>query len=313
MDYHDSLQYGEPETSSTYSSEPMQAAEHGRYEHSRPLQTIMTGETLQLEQPGIYQIAQDPFVTPTPSGSMKHYDHGSDYPPTRDISPHTYHAVDTYDSLGPESLPAGAGDVVDHFRHDTEAYASGNYSRGAYHPPRSRSPTPAVDDDDYYIVGDDSVYHSGYTNPVDYSQTYDFEKEPNSDYGHYPTEQYATSRIPYYDGEKTPSLHSSELPETPLETRHFGPAPTGRVLRRHKTRKRVQLTNGNLVVDIDVPPKLILPRREPEMMRTRYTAVTCDPDDFEKKGFFLRQNESGRRTELFIVITMFNVCQSLRI
>jgi len=34
------------------------------------------------------------------------------------------------------------------------------------------------------------------------------------------------------------------------------------------------------------------------------TAVTCDPDDFEKKGFFLRQNESGRRTELFIVITM---------
>ncbi len=62
------------------------------------------------------------------------------------------------------------------------------------------------------------------------------------------------------------------------------------------------------MVDLDVPPKLVLPRRgEPETMKTRYTAVTCDPDDFEKKGFFLRQNESGRRTELFIVITMFNV------
>ncbi|KDR75062.1 hypothetical protein GALMADRAFT_70113 [Galerina marginata CBS 339.88] len=93
----------------------------------------------------------------------------------------------------------------------------------------------------------------------------------------------------------------------PLETRHFGPAPAGRILRRHKTKRRVQLTNGNLVVDLDVPPKLVLPRRgEPETMKTRYTAVTCDPDDFEKKGFFLRQNESGRRTELFIVITMFN-------
>ncbi|KAF9556711.1 glycosyltransferase family 2 protein, partial [Agrocybe pediades] len=91
------------------------------------------------------------------------------------------------------------------------------------------------------------------------------------------------------------------------ETRHYGRAPTGRVLRRHKTKRRVQLRNGNLVVDLDVPPKLVLPRRgEPETMKTRYTAVTCDPDDFEKSGFFLRQNEMGRRTELFIVITMYN-------
>jgi chitin synthase len=48
-------------------------------------------------------------------------------------------------------------------------------------------------------------------------------------------------------------------------------------------------------------------RNEPEMNTTRYTAVTCDPDKFEQNGFFLRQNESSRRTELFIVITMYNV------
>ncbi|KAI0746001.1 glycosyltransferase family 2 protein [Earliella scabrosa] len=96
-------------------------------------------------------------------------------------------------------------------------------------------------------------------------------------------------------------------PETPLPTRHFGPAPAGRVLRRHKTKKRVNLTNGNLVLDLSVPPKLVLPRKgEPETMKTRYTAVTCDPDDFEKRGFFLRQNEMKRTTELFIVITMYN-------
>ncbi|KAF9010650.1 glycosyltransferase family 2 protein [Cyathus striatus] len=111
-----------------------------------------------------------------------------------------------------------------------------------------------------------------------------------------------------YDPEPpTPSSTQFSLPDAQLETQHFGPAPQGRIVRRHKTKKRVQLTNGNLVVDLDVPPKLVLPRKgSPETLKTRYTAVTCDPDDFEKKGFFLRQNESGRTTELFIVMTMFN-------
>lgn len=39
----------------------------------------------------------------------------------------------------------------------------------------------------------------------------------------------------------------------------------------------------------------------------RYTGVTCDPEDFEAKNYFLRQNISGRDTELAIAITMFNV------
>ena len=85
-------------------------------------------------------------------------------------------------------------------------------------------------------------------------------------------------------------------------------------MRRHKTKKRVQLTNGNLVLDLSVPPKLVLPRKgDAETLKTRYTAVTCDPDEFEKKGFFLRQNEMKRTTELFIVITMYNVSLSPRL
>jgi hypothetical protein len=100
----------------------------------------------------------------------------------------------------------------------------------------------------------------------------------------------------------------SDVPGTPIGTRHFGPVPIGRVARRNKTTKRVPLTNGNLVLDLPVPPKLVLPRTgHPEVMKTRYTAVTCDPDDFEKNGHFLRQNQMNRRTELFICITMFNV------
>ena len=40
----------------------------------------------------------------------------------------------------------------------------------------------------------------------------------------------------------------------------------------------------------------------------RYTAVTCDPDDFVSKGYKLRQNigSTSRETELFICVTMYN-------
>lgn len=48
-----------------------------------------------------------------------------------------------------------------------------------------------------------------------------------------------------------------------LETQHFGPAPEGRLLRRHKTKRRVKLQNGNLVVEAPVPTRLaaLLPVR----------------------------------------------------
>lgn len=34
--------------------------------------------------------------------------------------------------------------------------------------------------------------------------------------------------------------------------------------------------------------------------------MTCGPDEFAAKGFTLRQNANDRKTELFIVITMYN-------
>jgi hypothetical protein len=45
---------------------------------------------------------------------------------------------------------------------------------------------------------------------------------------------------------------------TPVETRHFGPAPIGLVARREKAMKRIQSTNGNIVLGLPVPPKLVL-------------------------------------------------------
>ncbi|EKM80571.1 hypothetical protein AGABI1DRAFT_70953 [Agaricus bisporus var. burnettii JB137-S8] len=204
------------------------------------------------------------------------------------------------------------GSDIDHFQHDAEAavYTSGTVysttttSTSPYrHPRRSRSPTPAVDDEDYYIVGSESIHYTGVHDDPEKGLFQD----QYPDYFHPGHETTTTTTILYDPQPPTPTSQQTSLPETPLDTQHFGPAPSGRAIRRHKTKKRVVLTNGNLVVNLEVPPRLVLPRRGMgEMMKTRYMAVTCDPDEFERNGFFLRQNESGRRTELLIMITMYN-------
>ena len=49
-------------------------------------------------------------------------------------------------------------------------------------------------------------------------------------------------------------------------------------------------------------------RNEREFTHMRYSAATCDPNDFKDSGFTLRQvhYDPPRRTELFIVMTMYN-------
>ncbi|KAF8318934.1 glycosyltransferase family 2 protein [Cantharellus anzutake] len=91
---------------------------------------------------------------------------------------------------------------------------------------------------------------------------------------------------------------------------HYGRIPQ-RIPRRFKTTKRVQLYNGNLVLDCPVPPKLLelCPlKNEREFTHMRYTAATCDPDNFRDEGYALRQvlYDPPRKTELFIVMTMYN-------
>jgi len=257
------------------------------------LRNSMYSQTISDPRASLYS---DPFHDPnTPIGSTSNLS-----------SEHTY-----YEPTYEPTATAYAGAPIDHFAHDTEAYTTGQGLSPAHRRiPRSRSPTPAVDEEDYFIVGNDSMHHTGYD--AEKAALREMYGPNGSGYGrpggYYPQEHHIV-----FDPEpETPKSTAFSLPEsqhTQQETTlHFGPAPTGRVVRRHKTKKRVQLTNGNLVVDLKVPPRLVLPRKgEPETTHTRYTAVTCDPDEFEKKGFFLRQNETGRRTELFIVITMYNV------
>ncbi|KAG8806907.1 Chitin synthase, class 1, partial [Serendipita sp. 399] len=89
-----------------------------------------------------------------------------------------------------------------------------------------------------------------------------------------------------------------------------------RVPRRHKTKKRYELFHGNLVIDNEVPSKLLdmCPRKDDrEFKFMRYTAATCDPNDFKKEGYTLRpaMYDPARKTELFIVMTMYNEDEEL--
>ena len=89
-----------------------------------------------------------------------------------------------------------------------------------------------------------------------------------------------------------------------------------RVPRRYKTIKKVELFHGNFVLDSAVPTKLLdmcAQRNEREFTHMRYSAATCDPNDFKDSGFTLRQvhYDPPRKTELFIVMTMYNEDEEL--
>ncbi|KAK7035501.1 hypothetical protein VNI00_011794 [Paramarasmius palmivorus] len=261
--YDEDIRQPQQPEETSYSSSP-----YHPYQPGQQLETIHTGETFQLpdnEYHGPENAYYDPYRASYSSHSSSNHS-----------SHHTY---------------------VDSFQHDPEAYSSGTHLR-TY--PRSRSPTPAVDDEDYYVVGDNSFHYTG--EPHSYS---DPEKhalgQPDIHYDYY-------DPPPSHSFESMGDLAMGRSPDptTPVETRHFGNAPMGRVARRHK-KKRVMLVDGKYKVPIPIPPRMVLPRKgEPEMMGAEYTAVTCDPDDFEREGYFLRQVASGRRTELLIVITMYN-------
>ena len=70
------------------------------------------------------------------------------------------------------------------------------------------------------------------------------------------------------------------------------------------------------MLDTPVPSKLLdmcALKNEREFTHMRYSAATCDPNDFKDSDFTLRQvhYDPPRRTELFIVLTMYNEDDSL--
>jgi chitin synthase len=120
------------------------------------------------------------------------------------------------------------------------------------------------------------------------------------------------SRASYMSDDTYTDMHTT-MDDDKVE--HYGPAPDGEQTRRGArdavmTKKEVRLINGELILECKIPTILysFLPRRDDiEFTHMRYTAVTCDPDDFVDRGYKLRQNiGNARETELFICITMYN-------
>jgi len=102
-----------------------------------------------------------------------------------------------------------------------------------------------------------------------------------------------------YPGNNSPS------PVTPNNV----PEPFQFGLQRKQTIKNVVLTEGNLVIEVPVPERVLSYGRMrvgQEFTHMRYTAATCDPDHFSKERFTLRPALMGRTIELFTVITMYN-------
>ena len=329
------------------------------------LPTIDSGEPLTWN--AMRPPTNDPFTTPT---RPRTYLPNDEY--ERPQSTSSFHSASSRPDSAQSSLPQepptylhqpqlgirllSGNSPVDHFKYDAEGYATGALPRSLYRSPRSRSPTPAVDDEDYQISADGSVHCTGRprmtghaydntrsTRQPQYTEVGEGDDDDDDEYeedddedtkggededtkddgeddndDECETEDDISEKLKHIPKPKKwisySDLPTDTTPADPLEpaistTQHFGPVPMGRIHRRNKKR-RVHLTNGNLVIDLPVPPKLILPLRKSDRETgfTRYTAVTCDPDDFEQRGFFLRQNESNRPTELFICVTMYNVC-----
>ncbi|KAJ3112603.1 Chitin synthase, class 2 [Phlyctochytrium bullatum] len=90
--------------------------------------------------------------------------------------------------------------------------------------------------------------------------------------------------------------------------------PYGQGLTTTRTLARRQKTvklgpSGNLVIKSKVAEELLAkcPLTDSEEFTTvRYTAVTCDPDDFMARGFTLRASVYSREVEIFVVVTMYN-------
>jgi chitin synthase len=105
----------------------------------------------------------------------------------------------------------------------------------------------------------------------------------------------------------SPSAYAA--PQTPGGTAHWHQVRNQLMERR--VVKQIPLINGNLVMDVPVPKGCVtgqggLGCMPDEMEKMRYSAATCDPDDFMRKKFSLRSYLYGRKTELFIVMTMYN-------
>ncbi|TDL29527.1 chitin synthase [Rickenella mellea] len=89
-------------------------------------------------------------------------------------------------------------------------------------------------------------------------------------------------------------------------------------IKRGVTRK-IKLTSGNFIAEYPVPTAVVNAvetrwsnTKSTEFTHMRYTAATCDPDEFtEQNGYSLRTKMYNRETELLIAVTSYNEDKTL--
>jgi chitin synthase len=95
-----------------------------------------------------------------------------------------------------------------------------------------------------------------------------------------------------------------------LQPSHTGYSDAREKLLKRRSVRQVKLHDGNLVIEVPVPNQIVpadlTGQERDEMTKMRYTAATCDPDQFMSSRYSLRPYLMGRHTELFIVMTMYN-------
>jgi chitin synthase len=127
----------------------------------------------------------------------------------------------------------------------------------------------------------------------------------------------------YPPGPLDPSVYGDPY-ERPISSISSSTNGVDSAWRRRQTIKRgvtrkVKLTNGNFIAEYPVPTPVhsaieakYAQTRTTEFSHMRYSAVTCDPDEFtEANGWSLRTKMYQRQTEILIAVTSYNEDKTL--
>jgi chitin synthase len=184
--------------------------------------------------------------------------------------------------------------------------------------------------DPYYAAHQQQNHYAHYQQPnvaTDYSShvvANDYESQSNWDaksyHSNYTGSQahlnpYEMSQVSVHNAPPVPPMqyHANYPPQgpqgrPPVQYQNSGWSAAREKLMKRRSVRRVELQQGNLVLDVQVPSHIVPKNMNDveEMTKMRYTAATCDPDDFMSSRYSLRPYLYGRHTELFIVMTMYN-------
>jgi chitin synthase len=108
---------------------------------------------------------------------------------------------------------------------------------------------------------------------------------------------------PYGGGGPGGPRYGAGMPAGPISGNY---AANRERLMRKRTVRRIELQDGNLVLDVPVPKSIARQGQAEEFTKMRYTAVTCKPDEYIRERYTTRAWLKGRKTELMIVLTMYN-------